>query len=176
MNPMSPDDEREVIHSDETYRALMTELKSLSTFAAVTDWAVRARTELETVVSVIRQLEAELSARKQTLEDAQHARAEKSMIGQMLSSDRAGKGVRRGVAQYEQVIRSLRAIATELQDRIDMSADTPEEQKALLKELSITHKFGLLFNNQRPRCGQVLKPLPAAPQNRDARFTIGLAT
>ncbi len=135
---MSPNDE--IIFSGENYRALMTEHKSLSTFAAVTDWATRARIELETVVSVIRQLEAELSGRKQILEDTQNARAEKSMIGRMLSSDKAVKEARRRVARDEQVIRSLRAIATELQGRIDLSPNSREEQEALLKELRLRKK------------------------------------
>jgi len=162
---MSPGDEAEIIYTGENYRALMTELKSLSSFAAIADWVARARAELATVISVIRQLEAELARQKQILEDAQKARAQKSMIRRMFGGDKAEKVARRQVEQCKQGIRHNRAIATELQGRIDTSPSSPEEQNALLKELRLRRRELLL---QKEEATTTMKSIPEEARRQSA--------
>ena len=50
---MSSNTEPAINYNDNNYRSLMTELKSLSTFAAIADWDARARIEVERILSVI---------------------------------------------------------------------------------------------------------------------------
>ena len=40
------------------------------------------------------------------------------------------------------------------------------------KELSITHKLGVLSDHDMPGSGQVLKSLPATPDGGNARFAV----
>jgi hypothetical protein len=137
---MSSNNDQTITYTDKNYRALMAELKSLSTFTATADWDARARAELKSIVAAIRQLEADVVRQRQVIEETQKAHAEKSLIGRMFSGNKAEKEASQELELLQKHISTLELLAAELQDTIDMSPNSPEEQKALIKELRLRKK------------------------------------
>ena len=71
----------------------------------------------------------------EALEQAKQAHAEKPFLSRMFSGRKTEKETSQFVEQCQGHKATLEAMASQMQEAIDFSPNSPEEQKALLKEL-----------------------------------------
>ena len=126
---------QKVNYDDGNFRELMAQFRTLSTFAAIESWDRQAQTEVERILSVIRGLEIEIAQQAQTIEQLRQSKSEKSLVGRLLSSRKEEKEITQHIEKYHEYKTTLGKIASQLQESIDFTPNSPEEQKVLLKEL-----------------------------------------
>lgn len=132
---MSSEATKVIRYNDNNYHMLMAEFKTLSTFAHIAAWDEQAKAEVEKTISTIQALDTEIVQQTEALEQAKRAHTEKSFLNRMFSGRKEEKDVAQHVEQCQKLKASLETLASEMQEAIDFSPNSPEEQKALLKEL-----------------------------------------
>jgi hypothetical protein len=113
----------------------MSEFKTLATFSAIESWDSQAQLEIERILGVVRDLDTEISRQTQVLAKIMQSKSEQSFVGRLFSSGKEEKEALRLVEKYNQYKATLGKMALELQESIDFTPNSPEEQKVLLKEL-----------------------------------------
>jgi len=132
---MSTNTTSAISYNDSDYKALMADFKTLSTFAQVTAWDERAGLEVDRIANVIRELTAEGNRQREAIRQIQQDRAAKPLLARAFSGNKEEKAAAKTVEQIERHMAALETLATELQQSIDFSPNSPDEQKALIKEL-----------------------------------------
>jgi vacuolar-type H+-ATPase subunit I/STV1 len=122
-------------YDDGNFREFMAQFRMLSTFAAVESWDRQAQTEVERILGVIRGLDMEMAQQAQTVEQLRQSKSEKSLMGRLLSSGKEEKELTQRIEKYREYKTTLGKMASQLQESIDFTPNSPEEQKVLLKEL-----------------------------------------
>jgi len=137
---MSPEPVVMSSYNAKNFQALMAEYKGLRTFADVAAWDQRASAEVEVMVSAIRELDGKSAAASRKFEQAKKERAQKDFISRLF----AGKALEQSYAQLMQNYGAykigLEGWASQLQEAIDFTPNSLEEQKSLLKELKARKK------------------------------------
>jgi hypothetical protein len=137
---MSEESKAVVLYDDKNFQALMTEYQTLTTFEAAIAWDQRARDEVETIVNAVRKLEEEISERSTALELAKKEQAQKSFLKRTFGSRKDEEEAEKLIEKYSQFQTTLEALAARLQEAIDFTPNSPEEQKMLLQELRLRKK------------------------------------
>ncbi len=117
-------------------KEFISEFQTLSTFAEVEDWSKRAEDEIGRVSGFIRELDIEIARDAQALERVRYEHAQKPLIGRLFSG---GNNEEKELSQRVENSRQYRLEKTraviQLQEFIDFTPKSSEEQKALVKEL-----------------------------------------
>jgi len=132
---MTTEDSRKVSYDDNNFRELMSEFKTLSTFAAVESWDKRAGNEIERIVGTIQELDMGIAEQTQALESIKEEHSKKSFVGRLFSGGNEEKELTQRIEKYHQYKSTLGKMATQLQESIDFTPNSPDEQKILIKEL-----------------------------------------
>lgn len=122
-------------YDDENFRKLISDFDALNTFSAVSSWDSEAQMEIDRIIAVVRDLDTEITRQTQTLEILKQSKSEKSFMGRLFSSDKEEKELLLLIDEYNQYKVTLGNMASQLQESIDFTPNSPEEQKILIKEL-----------------------------------------
>lgn len=126
---------QKISYDDGNFGKLTSDFRTLATFSAIASWDRQAQMEIERITGVIRELDIEVSRQTQILEGVRKSKSEKSLIGRLFSSGKEEKELLQLVEKYNQYKATLGKMASQLQESIDFTPNSPEEQKTLLKEL-----------------------------------------
>ena len=130
------DEQGKGIHYDDSqFRALIGEYKTLSTFAEVALWDQRAQDEINKIAIVFRAVDDEIAKQNTEIELINKAILEKPFFARIFSNRRAEDKITQQIQKYCELKALLEELATRLQENIDFTPNSPEEQKNLLKEL-----------------------------------------
>ena len=124
-----------ISYDDSNFGKLMSDFKMLATFSAIASWDSQAQMEIERILGVIRDLDIEISRQTQALEKIRQSKSEKSFVGRLFSSDKEEKELMQLIEKYNQYKATLGKMTSQLQESIDFTPNSLEEQKILLKEL-----------------------------------------
>lgn len=126
---------QKVIYDDNNFNELISDLKTLTTFSGIASWDKEAEFEIERILKAISEFDNEMSRQTQTLEQHKQAKSEKSFLGRMFSGNKEQSELELLIDKYDHFKITLGKMASQLQESIDFTPNTPEDQKALLKEL-----------------------------------------
>ncbi|MDO8972164.1 MAG: hypothetical protein Q7U74_15830 [Saprospiraceae bacterium] len=126
---------QKISYDDKNFGKLMSDFKALATFSAIASWDSQAQIEIERTLRVIQDLDVETSRQTQVLDNIKQSKSEKSFVGRLFGGNKEEKEALQLVEKYNQYKATLGNMATQLQESIDFTPNTPEEQKILLKEL-----------------------------------------
>jgi len=126
---------QEVSYDDKNFNRLISECKSLTTFSAIASWDKEAQLEIERILKVIPGLDTEISRQRQAIEKYKQSQSEKSFVARLFNSNKEEKESEQLIEKYNQYKIALDTMASQLQESIDFTPNTLEDQKALLKEL-----------------------------------------
>ena len=128
-----------VLTDDEKINKLISEFQTLSTFKQVGSWAKRAGVEIQRMAGIVRALDIEIARAAEELERAKYEQAQKSLVGRLFSGG-AGND-EKGSAQKLEQLRQRKAeaskVVTQLQDWVDFTPASLEQQKELVLELRV---------------------------------------
>ncbi len=126
----------EIRYSDHNYKKLMSELKALITFGAVALWDKRANEELDGMRAVIERLQADIDEQQRALDQAREEHNRKSALARMFSSPKDEQKLLQTIQEDQASLSQLEGLADELQEAIDFTPNSKDEQEVLLKELN----------------------------------------
>ena len=127
-------------YDNNNYHALMDEYKTLSTYEAVAGWDQRAQAEVDRIAGVLQELDAEIVRQLEALEQAKREHAQKSFLKRTFGGRKPEQEIAQFIEQCRQNMTTLGELASNLQEAIDFTPNSPEEQKTLLKELRLRKK------------------------------------
>lgn len=116
---------------------LIDQFNQLSTFDAVETWDNEAQKHIQTILSSVPTVEAELLQSKQELQTHRSAR---STFRKIIPWDRRGGALRQRIEEIEDLLSNCETIVTEVQGKIDRTPNNKDQQKLLLKELKLKKK------------------------------------
>lgn len=122
------------------FKSLMTEYKSLLTFEQVASWDQHASAEVAIIVSAIQQTDSKRAELSRRLAQAQQERAEENFIARLFKGQKDEKALEQITEKLSEYKTSLEGLASQLQEAIDFTPNSPEEQGTLLKELKARKK------------------------------------
>lgn len=122
------------------FTSLMTEYKGLLTFEQVAVWDQRANIEAENIVNAIQRVDSRRADLSRSLEQSKQERAEENFITRLFSGRKTEKALEQLAEHLSQYKTSLEGMASQLQEAIDFTPNSPGEQAALLKELKARKK------------------------------------
>jgi hypothetical protein len=137
---MSEEPKKHVIYDDKNHQSLMAEYKTLATFEDATAWDQRAQTEVETIVGAIRIVEAEIVNQSTALEQLKQEHSQKSFLKRSFGTRKDEDEIVQLIEKYRTFQTTLETLASRLQEAIDFTPNSPEEQQAWLKELRLHKK------------------------------------
>ena len=124
---------------EEQVQGLLEKIEGLSTYAEVREWGERAADEIERLRSILRGLDIEIARDAQALEKIKYE-ASKKLLGKLFGGGNEEKVLSRRVDEYKSAKTGLTAALNQLQDLIDISPRSVEEQQSLLAELRLRKK------------------------------------
>jgi hypothetical protein len=122
-------------YNENDFKALMAEYKRLSTFGEVESWDRRASAETDRIVSAIRKVDEDNAELSEKLKQAEKERSEKPFFNRLFGSRKVEKYLAQQIENCRNHKAILEALAAQMQEAIDFTPNSPEEQKSLLKEL-----------------------------------------
>lgn len=122
-------------YDDDTYQQLLTEFETLSTFAAVADWDQRAQTEIDRILGVLQSLIQSVAEQTEARDKAKREHEQKSFFKRTFGSPEGLREITKRLEQWQGFQDRLEEMSSRLQELIDFTPSSKEEQKALLKEL-----------------------------------------
>lgn len=161
-------DDSQKINDESKFAELMSEFAGLSTFAQVKEWNKRAVAEIERNAGIIRALDIEIARAAEELERVKYEKAQKSLVGRLFGGN-AGDDEKEKTQRLEELRQSKAAAlnaATQLQDSIDFTPTSPEQQKALIMELRLHVKE--LQEKKREITTVIRGPRASQPPNPQA--------
>jgi len=132
MSPLSYD--------TKNFQALMLEYEGLVTFADVASWDERANAEVKKIVNVIEDTNKMSADALRKLEQAKKENAQKGLVSRLFSGKGLETSLTQSIQQYDRYKLSLEKLASQLQEAIDYTPNSADEQKSLLKELRLQKK------------------------------------
>jgi hypothetical protein len=160
------------LYDDNNFHKLMADLKTLSTFDGVTDWDKQAQAEIERAVQAIQYLDNEIAENKKAIDQAKQAKSDKSFLGKLFSDDKEEKESAQKIEKYLGYQKLLNNVAVQLQESIDFTPNSPDEQKNLLKELK-QRKKELQLSKREIAAAMKEMRTDARQQSADAGRTFG---
>lgn len=130
----------DILYSDENFRELMVEMKTLSSYEGVASWDSRASSELELMIRVATDLENRISAERAALKQAEQEFLSRPYLSRLFGNRDAETQIQARINKYQGYIAVLRQRAPELQEAVDFTPNSPEEKKLLLQELRVRKK------------------------------------
>jgi hypothetical protein len=124
-----------VRYDDGNYTQLLQGFESLTTFAAAVDWDVRAQIEVERIADVLRQLEQSIGEQKEAQERVKQAHAQKSFFQRTFGGRDEEREIAKRLEQWGGFQDRLGDMTDKLQESMDFTPTSKEEQRALIKEL-----------------------------------------
>jgi hypothetical protein len=132
-------DEPQKININHRTEELIAELQKIFTFTEAQDWGRRALAEIEGINRLARALDLEIARETQDLARIQIEGSKKSLVGRLFgggaSNDEKERAQR--IEGFRQAKPSLIKAAQQLQEYIDFTPTSPEQQKKLLQELRL---------------------------------------
>jgi hypothetical protein len=119
---------------------LFDKYPSLNTFAEVAIWDELAAKEIENLTSTIKTNDITIQFKRQALIQAEQERQQKPAILRIFSGSGEEKKLKAEIEILEAQNAHKRNLIEELQSKIDVTPNNPEEQAALLKELNLERK------------------------------------
>ena len=126
---------KETHYTDHNFRKLMAEFKILSSFTQIAAWDEQAQVEVENIIIVIHALNDEIIKLTVALGKARSDHKEKAFLKRMFNDRKEEKDLTQQLQRCQELIATMEAMASEMQEAIDFSPNSIEEQKTLLKEL-----------------------------------------
>ena len=123
------------INTDGNFKEIMSEFQTLSTFAGVIDWSKRTEDEIEKMAGMIRALDIEIAHNAQELERARYEHSQKPLFGRLFGGSSEDKEISQRIEQYRQDKSAFEKTVIQLQEAIDFTPKSPDEQKILVREL-----------------------------------------
>ncbi len=163
------------INDDNSVKELMAEFQTLSTFAEVNDWSNQAENEIERISGIIRKLDVEIARDAETLERIKYEHTKKSLVGRLFGGGNDDeKELSQRIEQYRQSKSELVKGAMLLQESIDFTPKSPEEQKVLIQEIRQRKKE---LQEKKREITTVMRGPRAdvTEQNAQARAVFGVA-
>jgi hypothetical protein len=124
----------------EGIQQLFAQFSSLSTFAEVADWGGRAGQAAENLKEAILSIESEVKQKTQLIENVNQKQKEKSTISRLFSGSREKKSIQTDIDALTTQKDRFQTLVDELQSKIDITPNNPEERAILLKELKLEKK------------------------------------
>lgn len=118
-----------------SFKALMAEYKELLTFSDVASWDKRAAIEVENLVRTVHDVDKKRTGASNKLGEIRKEHEGKGFFQRMFDSKDQEKTLVQLVENYNKYISWLEDMASQLQEAIDFTPNSPEEKKSLLKEL-----------------------------------------
>lgn len=167
-------DDSQKINDDNSVKELMAKFQTLSTFAEVSDWSNQAENEIERISAIIRKLDVEIARDTETLERIKYEHAKKSLVGRLFGAGNDEKELSQHIEQYRQSKSELIKAAMQMQESIDFTPKSPEEQKVLIQEIRQRKKE---IQEKRRENTMVIRGPRAdvTEQNAQARAIFGVA-
>ena len=122
-------------YAEHDFKALLAEYKRLSTFSEVESWDRRASAEVDRIVAAIRKVDEDITRLSEQLHQVEKDHSEKSFINRLFSSRKLEKDLNQQLENWSKQKAVLDALASQLQEAIDFTPNSRDEQKSLLKEL-----------------------------------------
>ena len=126
---------QKLVYEDGNFKKLTADFKTLSTFSGIATWDSQAQSEIETITRVIQNLTVEISTQTRALDAIKQEKSEKSFVGRLFSGNKAQTEVEKLMGTYEHYKTVLEKMVNQLQESIDFTPNSPDEQKILIKEL-----------------------------------------
>ena len=134
------DDSRK-INDANILKELISEFQALSTFAETKDWSKRAGEEIGRIAGIVRELDMEIARDAQEFERVKYEQVKKPLVGRLFGGgNNEEKELAQRLERYKQSKSELTRAAIQLQDAIDFTPKSPDEQKGLIKELRLRKK------------------------------------
>lgn len=137
---MAGEETAAIRYDESSYHALMDEYKTLSTYEAVAAWDQRAQAEVDRIAGVLQKLDAETARQLEALKQAKLEHAQKSFLKRTFAGRKPEQEIAQFIEQCRRSMATLEELASHLQEAIDFTPNSPEEQKALLRELRLRKK------------------------------------
>jgi phage-related minor tail protein len=130
-------DDSQKINIDSHFRELMDKFNALSTFAEAKEWSIRAGNGVEQISGIIRALVMEIAQHTQTLERLKYEASKKPLVGRLFGggSSNEEKELTQQIEKYRQYKLELEKMVAQMQEAIDFTPKSPDEQRVLIKEL-----------------------------------------
>lgn len=113
---------------------------SLNTFSEVAVWDNLAKKEIENLTTLINSIDMKIRQKTQILEQIKQKRQQKPAILRIFGSSGDEKELKGEIEVLKAQNEHNRSLIEELQSKIDVTPNNPEEQAALLKELFLERK------------------------------------
>lgn len=124
-----------ITYDNSNFKKLTAEFKTLGTFSAVATWDSQAQLEIEKLVRAVHDIDAETARLQRTLADLERAKAERSFFEKLFSGNKQEKETNQLIEEYGKLKTAFEGMASLLQESIDFTPNSPEEQTSLIKEL-----------------------------------------
>lgn len=124
---------------DNNFKELMDKFHALSTFAEVQSWRKLAGNGIEQISGIIRALNLETAQQTQTLERIKYE-ASKKLVGRLFGGSNEEKELTQQIEKYRQFKSDLESMVIQMQEALDFTPGSPDQQKELLKELRLRKK------------------------------------
>jgi hypothetical protein len=113
----------------------MDQYKKLRFFEEVAKWDKEAKKEIEKIVGVYKAIYKAIKLKRTELENERKIQSEKSFLKRKFSNPKVANELVALIDNLENRKDTLENMAVKLQESVDFTPDSPEEQKALLIEL-----------------------------------------
>jgi hypothetical protein len=152
---------------------LLTTIHSISTYSEADEWGKRAAGMIENIKSILRGLDVEIARNTQSLEKLKYE-ASKKFLGRLFSGGNEEKELTSRLDEYKSAKVRLVNAENQLQDFIDFTPKSVEEQQGLLAELRLRKKT--LQEKKREITQVVRGPRMTKPQGEPSNTVFNAAT
>jgi hypothetical protein len=119
---------------------LFDKYEFLNTFAEVAIWDNLVAKEIEKLTSAVNATDMDIRQKRQTLIQTEQERQQKPAILRVFYSREGEKKLKAEIEVLETQNEQTKNLIEELQSKTDITPNNPEEQSALLKELTLERK------------------------------------
>jgi hypothetical protein len=128
-------DDSQKVTVDNSFANLMTEFGALSTFAEAATWGRRAEAEIERIAGLVRAVNMDIAQQTQALDRLKYEQSKK-LVGRLFGGgSNEEKELAQQIEKYKQDKSALENMLMRLQDAVDFTPGSPEQQSVLIKEL-----------------------------------------
>ena len=125
---------------DAAINDLTAELTNLNTFAEVNSWDEKAKAALAKITTDFELIEREVAATREEFQRLQAQFDAKSALLKLAGKGSEFKATEKRLAQFQMAQEQLDELAGRLQETIDMTPNSSDERKVLVKELRLQKK------------------------------------
>lgn len=122
-------------YDSSSWQGLIDRSKQITTFAEVREWDARAAQEIDRIVGECSRIESEVEKHDGQLARLRDERAQLPFLKRVVASRKPEKDLEQKTAELRKSLDQLGQMGTQLQETIDFTPNSKEEQKALIAEL-----------------------------------------